>query len=301
MASNCYFVCINLDRDVARKESQQKIFEKLKVDHEFISAQDGKDLNIFENPNDISQPYFIETSDGNWFVSDPSFRRVGLRTSAGEFGCSISHLYVYQKLQRMLASKDQTLAHKKYFVIMEDDNQLDDKDVMPFLATLELLPEPDCFDVCLLSKTIEWFPPIAHTYVNSTFFELQKRGFNRSNIYIVTAKALKTLVNFLTLAPVAIDLKACSGFTQFKLSERHLTATINHPSDDLLCQCHMNGILKTISCQDRYVDITSVPSSIWNCLKTEENCEQVVRLPIQKFIYKTNPLIAQHRELDKQN
>ncbi|HEX4091632.1 MAG TPA: glycosyltransferase family 25 protein [Trebonia sp.] len=88
---------INLTRSAGRRAFMRKQLDKLRIDHEFIVAVDGRELDLSDT----------ETFDPAW-IADPGFR-------PGAAGCALSHLAVYKKILETGAAAA---------LVLEDDVEL---------------------------------------------------------------------------------------------------------------------------------------------------------------------------------
>ena len=95
---------INLEHEKEKKETMQKQLEKFGLDHEFIGAVNGYELDDYEINKKYSQKKSIEV-----------FKR---ELSRGEIGCALSHLQIYKKMLNENIEKA---------IILEDDVTLCDE------------------------------------------------------------------------------------------------------------------------------------------------------------------------------
>jgi GR25 family glycosyltransferase involved in LPS biosynthesis len=111
---------------------------------------------------------------------NPTVRLNGQKMAIGEFGCSWSHIKIYQKL----------LADPNYdnYLVIEDDAQ-----VVGDLNVIRNLP-PD-FDIAHICRS-DWYPFVKTSQVNNSFFNIEKNFFNRLTGYIVSKAGARKLLEY---------------------------------------------------------------------------------------------------------
>ncbi|WP_380179178.1 glycosyltransferase family 25 protein [Kalamiella sp. sgz302252] len=92
---------VSLKRDIQRRETLSAILDKYALNYEFVDAVYGKDLPAEEVAK---------------FKVDGVTRRKGHKPTAGELGCTLSHLKIYQIMQER---------GQPWACILEDDAILD--------------------------------------------------------------------------------------------------------------------------------------------------------------------------------
>lgn len=153
------------------------IVEKLQADltafgmnNEVFYGVNGKDL-IVSNTKVV---YNKETRN-----YDRKLRLNGQKMTLGEFGCAWSHIKIYEKL---LADTE-----ADNYLIMEDDAQ-----IVGDLNILNNLPLD--FEVAHVA-TSDWYPFIKTTQVNKSFFNIEKKFFNRLTGYVVSKVGARKLLS----------------------------------------------------------------------------------------------------------
>jgi len=97
----------------------------------------------------------------------------------GEFGCSWSHIKLYQKL--VADPKNDS------YLIIEDDAEL-----VGDISVLHNLPET--FDIIQLGSS-EWYPYVKTSSVNNHFFNIEQKFFNHTTAYVVSKAGAKKLLD----------------------------------------------------------------------------------------------------------
>jgi len=140
------------------------------MDHEIFYGVNGKEITV--SGNEIMY-------EGQTMKYDPTVRINKQRMAIGEFGCSWSHIKLYQKLA----------ADPKYdnYLILEDDAEL-----VGDISVLRNLPSS--FDIIQLGSS-EWYPYVKTSSVNSSFFNIQRKFFNHTTAYVVSKAGAKKLLN----------------------------------------------------------------------------------------------------------
>jgi len=166
---------MTLERNVDRVQTVQVLHRNLvnlKMDTEVIYGVDGK---LIKNKG--------TTIEYNGFVKkyDKSKRHNGQLMKNGEFGCSWSHINMYEKLV-----KDEDC---DAYLIFEDDAVL--------LKNLDVLKQlPPSFDVCQLCHST-WYPYEKTSRVNKSFYNIVKKYFNYAAAYVITKEGAQKILNYL--------------------------------------------------------------------------------------------------------
>ena len=140
------------------------------MDHEVFYGVNGREISV--SGNEIT--YEEET-----MKYDPTVRLNKQRMAIGEFGCSWSHIKLYQKLIADCKSDN--------YLVLEDDAEL-----VGDISILQNLPEK--FDIIQLGLS-EWYPYVKTSSVNSSFFNIEKKFFNHTTAYIVSKAGAKKLLD----------------------------------------------------------------------------------------------------------
>jgi GR25 family glycosyltransferase involved in LPS biosynthesis/tetratricopeptide (TPR) repeat protein len=120
------------------------------------------------------------TYQGETMKYDPNVRLNGQRMAIGEFGCSWSHVKLYQKL---VADTDYD-----HYLVVEDDAQ-----IVGDLNVLRNLPTD--FDIIQLGSS-EWYPYVKTNKVNTSFFHIEKKFFNHTTAYVVSKAGARKLLEY---------------------------------------------------------------------------------------------------------
>ncbi len=250
---DCKFLCINLEKDVRRKIAVEKLAEKLNIEIEFVDGQSGSMLNVHHTESHLS---LIET-ESNWYVHNKT-ARPELNLSCGEMGCAISHLNVCDKIKKGVW-KDY-----KYYIVFEDDIQIAESSLQIFKEQLANLPQPDLFDVCLLSSEIQYFVPEITEPINEFFSYFERKSFNMANALVYTQRG-------------ADIVSTCSqnGIDKIESSVK-LTGFVNVPADDHITRLYLKNLLKVITANNRVCGTDSSSLSvIWNIVKPNEDWKDI--------------------------
>ena len=172
-SKNTKAVIVTMKTSESRRPFVKKLISnatQLGMDHEIFYGVNGKEITV--SGNEI-------TYQGETMKYDPEVRLNKQRMAIGEFGCSWSHIKLYQKL----------LADTKYnrYLVLEDDAELvGDSRVLDNL--------PSSFDIIQLGSS-EWYPYVKTEKVNSSFFNIEKKFFNHTTAYLVSKAGAKKLLD----------------------------------------------------------------------------------------------------------
>ena len=147
--------------------------DKLGIDTEIFYGINGK--NIVTDGNTLC--YNNES-----YTYDPKERLNGQRMTAGEFGCAWSHMTVYKKLRD----------DPKYnnYLIFEDDAEMCG-DLFALNDAITNLPAK--YDMCHIAMT-DWYPFVHGSAVNNTYFNVERKFFNRLTAYFVSKDGANKLI-----------------------------------------------------------------------------------------------------------
>jgi len=164
---------INLKRDIAKKNKFiENNHEILKGKYTFVDAVDGKLLDI----------------DASGYNQAKAIKHIKRDMSAGEIGCYLSHMSIYQKIV------DENLP---YAVIFEDDITITDDN---FLNIVDIACKKPYYDICLLGfryRTKDkikkmFYERLCDTYDMLKLYKNEEGGYG----YIITNGACKKLLKY---------------------------------------------------------------------------------------------------------
>jgi GR25 family glycosyltransferase involved in LPS biosynthesis len=145
----------------------------------------GKDIRIYNAASIETKIKHITWQNTTYFY-DTRVRLNGAPMTRGEFGCAWSHLNLLRQLIKESSSDDE------YYLILEDDVELV-KSVDELYQLLNHIPQDA--DMCHLAAST--FFPFKHTnQINAYFYECEKKYFNKTTAYIVSAKGAKKIIDY---------------------------------------------------------------------------------------------------------
>jgi hypothetical protein len=165
---------ITLQTSSARMELVKKVQTELTnfgMKNEIFYGVNGKDITVSDNT--ISY-------NGETMKYDPKVRLNGQRMAIGEFGCSWSHIKLYQKLLADPTSEN-------YLVIEDDARVVGDLNVLNDL--------PSNFDIIQLGSS-QWYPYVKTTQANKSFFHIERKLFNHTTAYVVSKAGARKLLRY---------------------------------------------------------------------------------------------------------
>lgn len=156
------------------------------VDPIIYNGVHGRDIRIYEAAAAETGIKHVTWQDTTYFY-DTRVRINGAPMTRGEFGCFWSHLNLLRQLIKEASSPD------TYYLILEDDVEL----VKPVDELYQLLNHiPADADMCHLAKST--YHPFIHTQqVNAYFYECEKKYFNKTTAYIVSAKGAQKIIDYI--------------------------------------------------------------------------------------------------------
>jgi len=177
-------------------EKLQQDLTTFGMENEIFYGVNGKDL-IVSNTKVV---YNKETRN-----YDRKLRLNGQKMTLGEFGCAWSHIKIYEKLLGDTETDN--------YLIMEDDAQI--------VGDLNVLHDlPLDFEVAHIA-TSDWYPFIKTNPVNKSYFNIEKKFFNRLTGYIVSKAGARKLLSM-------------------------TNESISLPADDLHSNSFINGTIQVI-------------------------------------------------------
>jgi GR25 family glycosyltransferase involved in LPS biosynthesis len=165
---------ITLQTSSSRLELVKKVQTDLTnfgMKSEIFYGVNGKDITVSGN---------TITYNGESMNYNPTVRLNGQKMAIGEFGCSWSHIKIYQKLVADLNYDN--------YVVIEDDAR-----VIGNLNVLNNLPSE--FDIIQLGSS-EWYPYVKTSEVNKSFFNIEKKFFNHTTAYVVSKAGARKLLEY---------------------------------------------------------------------------------------------------------
>ena len=152
------------------KKTQESL-NQFGISTEVFYGVNGKDITLSNN---------ILTYNGETKKYDPTVRLNKERMTIGQFGCSWSHIKIYEKL---VADED-----VDNYLVVEDDAEI--------IGNLNILRDlPVVFDIIQLGDA-ECAPYSRTTKVNNSFFNIERNFFNRTSAYIVSKTGAKKLLEY---------------------------------------------------------------------------------------------------------
>lgn len=169
---------INLEKDIKRRNNiSSNVINNIKdIDCIFYKAVDAKDKLKIVNTN-CKDLDLIIYDNNSVFLSDYNYRidydKRG-KIKIGTIGCNLSHIFLCDEL--IFDDK------YDYYLVLEDDSSLN-VDVNILYEYLNNLP--DKFDFIHLDKS-DAFEFIPTDKVNSYYYNVEKKYFNRTSAYLIS-------------------------------------------------------------------------------------------------------------------
>jgi GR25 family glycosyltransferase involved in LPS biosynthesis len=227
-------MCISLVRAKNRREYSKKKLDLLFNNNwSFFNAIDKKEIEIKEQINNNLIKIEAKKDDEKIeFYHNPSFRP-DKKMSKGEFGCALSHYFIYKSL---LSST---------VLIFEDDFDFDEECKEEINNYLSNLPNPETYDICLFMKIdhLGWFKFNPIERINDYYMKLRPQGFATARSYVITKRGVNKLL---------------------KLFENDGKLFINLPADDILSICCQNKYIDVIVSNKLFFGQAKVDSEIWS-------------------------------------
>ena len=145
----------------------------------------GKDIRIYDAVSLETKIKHITWQNTTYFY-DTRVRLNGAPMTRGEFGCAWSHLNLLRQLIK------ESSADEDYYLILEDDVELV-KSADELYHLLNHIPQDA--DMCHLAAST-FFPFEQTRQVNAYFYECEKRYFNKTTAYIVSAKGARKIIEY---------------------------------------------------------------------------------------------------------
>ena len=177
-------------------EKIQEELNKFGMENEIFYGVNGKDL--ITSSKKITYNKEVKKYDS-------TVRLNGEKMKIGEFGASWSHIKIYEKL----------VADTEFdnYLILEDDAQI--------VGDINVLHDlPAGFDIAHVCRS-DCYPFVKTTQINGSFFDIEKKFFNRLTGYVISKAGAKKL------------LAVTDGY-------------INVPCDDLLSNSFINGKIQVV-------------------------------------------------------
>jgi glycosyl transferase, family 25 len=168
LADNIYV--INMDESIARMNKIDKLFKNYKINYKRISAVNGKELS-------------------NEQIKDNTTKMCRkILCNPGIVGCAMSHLYIWKKL-----INDNTT---DYYIVMEDDVDLDYKFEQTLLLIENLINKGFKFDILSLYCHTEINCQHYSNIINIGEYKIGKTIFPSSNAcYIISKRGATKLLS----------------------------------------------------------------------------------------------------------
>jgi GR25 family glycosyltransferase involved in LPS biosynthesis len=183
---NMDIYCISLERASDRRQYSYKVLNLLfgmdnwtmfnAFDKKLITYKGNKDgIDVFSYDNKVEFNHVRSAREK--------------KMSKGEFGCALSHYYMYQDLFK---------SNKNARLIFEDDFDINYLDKDEFNEYLINLPPFDTFDICLLMTTdhLSWFKLEYDNKVNEYYSTLKPTGFATLRSYIITKRGVDKIAKY---------------------------------------------------------------------------------------------------------
>jgi FkbM family methyltransferase len=213
--------CINLEKSIERRKFAIEQLNKLGLPYTIFRAVDGKRIDVV---------------DGFACYEDMKFPIGHKKLSYGEMGCFISHIILCKYLLK---------TNNKYFLILEDDNEIFDIN----LVRQQLFNIPDVqFDMCFMSASMN-SPVFAIEKINDYYYKTTASGFNRTNAILYTRNGLEKIVSNFE------EKGLCEAYDNFLATLRFNIITANK-----LLFCCAEGGAKS----------SAFRSDIWNIYRENE-------------------------------
>jgi len=158
------------------------IFKQIGLDIEIFYGVDGNNIKIYNTEIDHIKLLYYKFQT---FYYNSTIRLNKLPMKLGEFGCSWSHLNIYNKL-----INDNNF--DKY-LILEDDAKLNS--TLNYLVE-HLLNIPDNFDICHLGEST-YLPFHKKDKINDLYYNIHKHSFNNLTSYIVSKKGACKIIQYI--------------------------------------------------------------------------------------------------------
>jgi GR25 family glycosyltransferase involved in LPS biosynthesis len=157
------------------------IFKQIGIEVEIFYGVDGNDIKIYNTEIDHIKLLYYKFQT---FYYNSTIRLNKLPMKLGEFGCSWSHLNIYNKLLN-----DNNF--DKY-LILEDDAKLNS--TLNYLVQ-HLLNIPDNFDICHLGEST-YYPFHKNNKINDLFYNIHKKSFNNLTSYIISKNGSYKIIQY---------------------------------------------------------------------------------------------------------
>ena len=208
-------------------------------------------LNAFIQPDRYSKLRLIKAGEHEYIYNTLVRSNGNKLLTAGEIGCAVSHLQLYEEL----------LSHKpseaEYYLILEDDAHIDQQQRL--FQSLRRLPLSQSFDVCYMHNEATWWAPLIEQAINDTFICVaNKSSVNLSLAYIITHRGCLKLKHVLNtfIQPM---LRVPASHLKNIASSVGILAL---PSDDLISHAARSGMLTAITPFVRCISSQHLPSHI---------------------------------------
>jgi len=190
------------------------IFKQIGIEVEIFYGVNGNDIKIYNTETEHIKLLYYKFQT---FYYNSTIRINKLPMKLGEFGCSWSHLNIYNKLLN-----DNNF--DKY-LILEDDAKLNS--TLNYLVQ-HLLNIPDNFDICHLGEST-YYPFQKNDKINDLFYNIHKKCFNNTTSYIISKNGAHKII-------------------------QHTNNYINMPADDILSIMNYFSIYNFNVCvPDKYI------------------------------------------------
>ena len=203
---------------------------------QYFWAVDGFKINVYNHQEKPGQ--FLVQYKQQFYVHNPSKRQKGM--SYGEFGCALSHFYLYEQLIKH--------PQKEYFFVIEDDAYIESMDEL----VEQLLYLPSSFDYIMMHNEAIYDAPKISQYYNYKFGSNLQNTVNMTHGYIIH-----------------------KSFAQ-KMYDEFVKEGLNYPADDVINKFIRETNVLTYTPYCRVVGTQQATSDIWNIHKPNESYVNIV-------------------------
>jgi len=179
--NNIKIFVVNLKRDKYKKDLFIENNSSILGDFEFIEAVDGKKLSLVDAGYDKNK----------------ALRRLGREMSAGEVGCYLSHMMIYQKII------NEDIA---YALVLEDDVKVLDKDICSLVSEVVNKNLWDLFFLYKRGKNRFLIDGVPLGRIGKYIYHIGTRTVWGTAAYVVTNTAARKLLRYHHDIYVPIDM-----------------------------------------------------------------------------------------------
>lgn len=174
---------INLPKDTDRKQSISEELQKAGIEFSFFEAVNGAEL-------------MKNTNTADFYNEEKAIRERYRKMTAGEIGCALSHLKIYQKMQ------DENIPHA---LIMEDDVYIETDNFRELVNKVELLYDENNPTVTLFSYIRRYVNTKESISLDETHVIHDYYRGGSTYCYVITKSAAKKMLDSLFPVYTVID------------------------------------------------------------------------------------------------